>query len=30
MGYPMLVFTEVTEQDTVFVFEVFKSTRVRM
>ncbi|WDF50050.1 GNAT family N-acetyltransferase [Paenibacillus sp. KACC 21273] len=24
----MLVFTEVTEQDTVFVFEVFKSTRV--
>ncbi len=28
MGYPMLVFTEVTEQDHVFLFEVFKSTRM--
>lgn len=28
MGYSMLVFTEVTEQDIVFVFEVFKSTRM--
>jgi ribosomal protein S18 acetylase RimI-like enzyme len=27
-GYPMLVFTEVTEQDDIFLFEVFESTRM--